>query len=129
MGSVYILASKRNGTLYVGVTSDLVRRVWQHREAVVESFTKTYGVKRLVWYEVHHEIVPAITREKQIKQWNRLWKIRLIHKTNPFWNDLFDEIVGRHTGYGFPPPRRAGGNPYTNKTNPFWNDLFDEIVG
>jgi putative endonuclease len=94
MGYVYILASKRYGTLYVGVTSDLVRRVWQHREAVVESFTKTYGVKRLVWYEVHDEIVPAITREKQIKQWNRLWKIRMINKTNPLWNDLFDEIVG-----------------------------------
>jgi putative endonuclease len=94
MGYVYILASKRYGTLYVGVTSDLVKRVWQHREAVVESFTKTYGVKRLVWYEVHDEIVPAITREKEIKQWKRQWKIRMINKTNPLWNDLFDEIVG-----------------------------------
>ena len=93
-GFVYMLASRRYGTLYLGVTSDLVRRVWQHREAFVDGFTKKYGVKQLVWFEVHDEIYEAITREKQLKQWNRTWKINLVHKTNPMWRDLYDEIVG-----------------------------------
>ena len=93
-GYVYILASARYGTLYTGVTSDLVRRVWQHRQEFVEGFTKQYGVKRLVWYEVHAEIYQAITREKQIKAWHRTWKINIIHAFNPQWRDLFDEIVG-----------------------------------
>jgi putative endonuclease len=90
---VYMLASARYGTLYIGVTSNLVRRVWQHREGVTEGFTKTYGVKHLVWYEVHCEIREAITREKQLKQWNRAWKVALIHQANPLWRDLFDEIA------------------------------------
>jgi putative endonuclease len=94
VGYVYILANGRYGSLYVGVTSDLVRRVWQHRGEFVDGFTKTYGIKRLVWYEVHAGIVEAITREKQIKKWNRTWKINLVHKTNPLWRDLFDEICG-----------------------------------
>ncbi len=90
---VYILASERYGTLYTGVTSNLIKRVWEHREGVVEGFTKRYGVKRLVWYEVHTDIVEAITREKQIKKWNRIWKIELIQKSNPRWRDLFAEIA------------------------------------
>ncbi len=93
-GYVYMLASGRYGTLYIGVTSDLVRRVWQHREALVDGFTKTHRVKRLVWFETHDGIYEAITREKQLKQWNRTWKINLVQKTNPLWRDLFDEIVG-----------------------------------
>lgn len=89
VGYVYMLASSRYGTLYLGVTSHLVQRVWQHREAVVDGFTKKYGVKRLVWFETHAGIVDAITREKQLKQWNRTWKFNLVHRTNPLWLDLF----------------------------------------
>jgi len=91
---VYMLASGRNGTLYVGVTSDLVKRAWQHNEGVVAGFTKEYDVKRLVWYEQHGNAESAITREKQIKKWNRVWKIRLIEETNPYWNDLYGQITG-----------------------------------
>jgi len=91
---VYILASAAYGTLYIGVTSDLVRRIYEHREEVVAGFSKEYGVKRLVWYEVHQDIMQAITREKQIKKWNRDWKVNLIQKANPDWRDLYDEIVG-----------------------------------
>ncbi len=90
---VYILASGINGTLYVGVTSNLIRRVWEHREGVVDGFSKQYGVERLVWYEVHSEIAEAIRREKQIKKWNRAWKVELIQKANPRWLDLYADIV------------------------------------
>jgi putative endonuclease len=90
---VYILASGLNGTLYVGVTSDLVKRVWQHREGLAEGFTKRYGIKHLVWYEIHAEILEAIRREKQIKKWDRSWKMELIHKSNPTWRDLYAEIT------------------------------------
>lgn len=93
MGYVYMVASKRYGTLYTGVTSDLVRRIWEHRSAAVDGFTKTYGVKRLVWFETHEEIYEAFTREKQIQQWTRNWKIELIQKTNPHWLDLFEDIT------------------------------------
>jgi len=89
---VYILASQRNGTLYVGVTSNLPKRVWEHREGFVEGFTERYGVKQLVWYEVHGEAMAAITREKQIKKWNRQWKLNLIEQFNPGWRDLFEDI-------------------------------------
>jgi putative endonuclease len=85
---VYLLASKRNGTLYAGVTNDLVRRVGEHKEKAVPGFTRRYGVTILVWYESYDEINAAIVREKQIKGWNRAWKIRLIEKNNPVWNDL-----------------------------------------
>jgi len=85
---VYMLASKRNGTLYVGVTNDLSRRSWEHREKKVPGFTKRYGVDILVWYEIHDDIDQAIIREKQIKGWNRAWKLRLIEKNNSGWNDL-----------------------------------------
>ena len=91
--AVYILASKRNGTLYVGVTSDLQKRAWEHKNDVIEGFTKQYGVHLLVYYELHGDIVSAITREKQIKKWNRAWKLELIEEQNPDWKDLWEEIV------------------------------------
>jgi len=89
---VYLLASRPYGTLYAGVTSDLVQRVWQHREHLVAGFTKTYAVDQLVWFETHEDIMAAITREKQIKEWKRIWKIELIQKSNPHWRDLYDDI-------------------------------------
>lgn len=85
---VYILASGRNGTLYVGVTSRLGERVWEHQQEVVKGFTEKYGVHRLVWYEVHATAESAILREKQIKKWNRAWKMQLIEAANPYWSDL-----------------------------------------
>ena len=90
----YILASKKNGTLYVGVTSDLVKRVWEHKQDLVEGFTKRYGVHDLVYYEMRAEMTEAIRREKQIKKWNRAWKIELIEKANPEWRDLWEDILG-----------------------------------
>lgn len=90
--AVYILASQHNGTLYVGVTSDLVQRVWQHREGVIEGFTQKYGVKILVWYELHATMYAAIQREKAIKKWRRDWKIELIETKNPEWCDLWHQI-------------------------------------
>ncbi len=90
---VYVLASGRNGTLYVGVTSNLVQRIWQHKQGAVEGFTKDYGVKRLVWYEQHDNAESAILLEKRIKKWRREWKIELIEQGNPYWNDLYSEIT------------------------------------
>jgi putative endonuclease len=90
--ATYILASGRNGTLYVGVTSDLIQRVWQHKNDVVDGFTSTYGVHALVWFELHKDMESAIIREKRIKKWNRDWKISLIERSNPEWQDLYDEI-------------------------------------
>ena len=91
--AVYILASKRNGTLYVGVTSDLVKRIWEHRNNVIEEFTKRYMVKQLVWYELHESMESAIMQEKRIKDWKRAWKLKLIESKNPDWLDLYDTIV------------------------------------
>jgi putative endonuclease len=91
--AVYILASKRNGTLYIGVTSDLVQRVWQHKNDVAEGFTKKYGVHMLVWYELHEDMDNAIVREKRLKKWNRAWKLRLIEEMNPEWKDLYESII------------------------------------
>jgi putative endonuclease len=91
--AVYILASQRNGTLYIGVTSDLVQRVWQHKNDVVEGFTKEYGVHILVYYELHDDMENAILREKRLKKWNRAWKLRLIEEKNPEWNDLYASII------------------------------------
>ncbi len=91
---VYILASKRNGTLYIGVTSDLIRRVWQHKNDMAEGFTKRYGVHMLVWYESHESMESAITHEKRLKNWPRAWKIGLIEERNPEWNDLFVDLIG-----------------------------------
>ncbi|MBZ0133920.1 MAG: GIY-YIG nuclease family protein [Rhodocyclaceae bacterium] len=90
---VYILASKRNGTLYIGVTSDLIKRVWEHKNDLVEGFTKEYGVHQLVYFEMLEDMVLAIQREKQMKKWNRDWKIQLIEKDNPEWHDLYDSLV------------------------------------
>ena len=92
-GYVYILASKRNGTLYVGVTSDLVKRMWEHRNNFVDGFTKRYGVHKLVWYEEYDNIEDAIAREKAIKRWRREWKLRRIEKLNPAWRDLYEDIL------------------------------------
>ena len=89
----YIMASKRNGTLYIGVTSDLIKRIWEHKSDFVESFTKQYQVHDLVWYELHENMESAITREKQLKEWKRQWKIDLIEKSNPYWSDLYPTIV------------------------------------
>ena len=90
---VYILASAPGGTLYVGVTNDLVRRVYEHREGLVPGFTKRYGIKKLVYYEAHDTAYAAIQREKNIKHWSREWKIDLIVSMNPAWRDLYDEIA------------------------------------
>lgn len=92
--AVYLLASQRNGTLYIGVTSNLIQRIWQHREGLAEGFTKKYGVKTLVWYEQHVTMESAIAREKALKKWNRAWKLKLIEETNPQWLDLWPEING-----------------------------------
>ncbi|WP_333606318.1 GIY-YIG nuclease family protein [Novosphingobium sp.] len=86
--AVYILASRKNGTLYTDVTSDLVKRLYEHRNGLIDGFTSDYGVKRLVWFEAHGEMDSAILREKRIKKWNRQWKIKLIEAGNPDWDDL-----------------------------------------
>ena len=90
---VYVLASRIGGTLYVGVTNDLVRRVSQHREKLVKGFTKKHGVDRLIYYEAYGEVGAAIRREKQMKRWNRAWKVRLIEEKNPNWDDLYSSIA------------------------------------
>ena len=90
---VYILASRRNGTLYAGVTSDLIQRVWQHKNDQAEGFTKRYRVHTLVWFEVCATMDAAIAREKAIKEWKRAWKIELIEKANPAWRDLYAELL------------------------------------
>jgi putative endonuclease len=90
--AVYLLASKRNGTLCVGVTSDLVKRVWEHKNGLVEGFTSRYGVHHLVWYELHGTMESAIQQEKRLKEWKRSWKVQLIEKSNPRWEDLHPKI-------------------------------------
>jgi putative endonuclease len=90
---VYILASKKNGTLYIGVTNNLIRRIYEHKEGLIEGFTKKYNVKMLVYYEIHKEIREAIKREKAMKKWLRKWKIELIEGMNPEWKDLYPEII------------------------------------
>ena len=89
---VYVLANKQNGTLYIGVTSNLVQRIWQHKNKMIGGFTKKYNVTKLVYFEVHADAESAITREKQMKKWRRAWKIRLIEAENNDWKDLFDDI-------------------------------------
>ncbi len=91
--TVYILASGRNGTIYIGVTSDLRKRIWQHRNELVESFTKKYAAYKLVYFEVHESMQAAILREKQMKKWNRAWKVALIEKQNPYWHDGYQELM------------------------------------
>ena len=91
--AVYVLASKWNGTLYIGVTSNLAKRIWEHKNNMVEGFTKRYTVHRLVWYELHDSMESALTREKQLKNWKRKWKMELIEKKNPKWLDLYNTIL------------------------------------
>ena len=114
-GYVYILASKRYGTLYVGVTSNLVRRIAEHKTSAAPGFTTKYGVNLLVYYEVFGDIYDATVREKRLKHWKRLWKIRLIERVNPDWRDLFSEIeaLGRGPDAGLdgcPPPSHSAGS-------------------
>ena len=90
---VYILASQRNGTLYVGVTSDLIQRVWQHKSNLILGFTHDHAVHRLVWFEQHSTMDAALNREKMLKRWNRAWKIQLVEKSNPYWRDLYPDLV------------------------------------
>jgi len=90
---VYILASRRNGTLYAGVTSDLIKRVWEHKNDLIEGFTKRYGVHMLVWYEAHETMLSEIAREKAIKEWKRRWKLELIEGSNPEWRDLYSDLL------------------------------------
>ncbi len=90
---VYLMASEKNGTLYLGVTSNVAQRAWQHKEGLVDGFTKRYGVHTLVWYEVHPTMDSAITREKAIKEWRRRWKLALIQPGSPGWLDLYDELA------------------------------------
>lgn len=101
---VYILASRRNGTLYIGVTSNLLKRIAQHREGIFDGFTKQHDVKMLVWFEPQNDIEQAILREKRLKKWNRSWKLRLIEESNPTWRDLAEE-------FGFEALASAGSRP------------------
>ncbi len=90
---VYMLASRRNGTIYVGMTDDLVRRVWEHCEGIIDGFTKRYGLKVLVWFEEHSSRESAFARERQVKKWRRHWKTQAIETRNPEWNDLWEEVA------------------------------------
>ena len=92
-GFVYIMASQRNGTIYIGVTNDLLARAYHHREELIPGFTKRYGCKLLVWYEAHDDVQDARARERQMKKWERAWKLRLIEEMNPDWNDLFEALI------------------------------------
>ena len=92
-GWIYILTNRPNGTLYIGVTSNLIQRVWQHREGVVPGFTKRYSLKRLVYFEAYDDISVAIQREKNVKHWPRTWKVRLILASNPEWRDLYETLI------------------------------------
>ena len=92
--AVYLLATGKRGTLYIGVTSSLVARTWQHREHLVDGFTNRYDVTKLVWYELHGTMESAILREKQLKKWNREWKLRIVQEANPEWRDLWEDIAG-----------------------------------
>jgi putative endonuclease len=91
--AVYILGSKRNGTLYIGVTSDLQKRTWEHKSDTVAGFTKRYAIHNLVYYELYGDMVSAVTREKQMKKWKRAWKLELIETQNPTWKDLWEGII------------------------------------
>lgn len=99
---VYMLCSRRNGTLYTGVTSDLIKRIYEHKNKLVAGFTKKYNIHSLVWYEAHDSIAVAIQREKQMKKWERPWKLRLIEELNPRWKDLYADLLEEP---GFPPSR------------------------
>ncbi len=94
---VYLLANQRRGTIYIGVTSDLVKRAWEHRNHLADGFTKDYRVDKLVWYELHETMESAIVHEKRIKDWKRAWKFELVEAKNPNWTDLFDSLLGAET--------------------------------
>ena len=96
--AVYVMASGTNGTLYIGVTSQLLQRVFQHRTDMIKGFTSRYKVHRLVWFEPHETMESAISREKQLKKWNRAWKLQLIHERNPEWEDLYPQLVKEYQG-------------------------------
>ncbi len=100
--AVYMMASRRHGTIYIGVTSKLLSRVYEHRNGLVRGFTKTYGVHRLVWYEPHESMLGAIQREKSLKKYPRQWKINLIERDNPFWDDLYPALSGDGRAHGWP---------------------------
>lgn len=109
---VYIMASKRNGTLYVGVTNDLIKRAYQHKNNLADGFTKKYSVHSLVYYETTNDIKSALAREKQLKKWKRQWKLELIERDNPEWNDLAKEYYGENAGLDSGSlPRRQAGRP------------------
>lgn len=121
---VYILASQRNGTLYIGVTSDLIKRIWEHREGIADGFTKQYKVKTLVWYEQHATMETAISREKAMKKWRRDWKLKTIEKFNPNWLDLWPQINGQAALPVVPAQagtQRGQGNPLDSRIR--GNDL------
>jgi len=99
---VYMLSSRRNGTLYTGITSDLIKRMYEHKNGLADGFTKKYGVHNLVWYEIHHSPESAIQKEKQLKKWRRAWKLELIEKHNSAWKDLYGDLLGEP---GFPRAR------------------------
>ena len=103
---VYILANKPLGTLYIGVTSNLPQRIWQHKNKVTKGFTEKYNLNTLVWYEVHEEMISAIQREKALKAWKREWKIRIVEEMNPLWRDLYGWFVLSRSSHqtGFQPP-------------------------
>ncbi len=103
--ATYILASRRNRTLYIGVTGDLVRRIWQHREHLLPGFTNRHAITRVVWYELHATMEAAIIREKRLKRWNRAWKIRLVEQADPYWNDLWPHLAAGAGDTGSPPAR------------------------
>ncbi len=113
---VYILASSRNGTLYVGVTSDLVKRIWQHKHDQIAGFTQRHGVHRLVWFEQHTSMASAIVREKSIKHWQRQWKLQLIETANPAWRDLYPDILD--SAGDAPPSRDPDGRPASTTGSP-----------
>jgi putative endonuclease len=108
---VYLLASKKHGTLYLGVTNDVVRRVYEHRTKAVGGFTTRYDVDKLVWFEIYEDAATAIAREKELKKWRRGWKVRLIEEQNPGWSDLYPVFPTEACGYGFRArPRGASRN-------------------
>ena len=125
MPFVYLLASKPYGTLYVGSTFELARRVWQHKTRAIPGFTAEYGVDRLVWFETHENLETALVRERQIKKWKRDWKINLIERENPHWLDLYPSFSGRRRGgrHGsLPSPgTRQGGVPLRQSVRSCWN--------
>ena len=107
-GFVYIMANRKNGAIYIGVTSDLVKRVWEHREGVIGGFTRRYGCKLLVWFEAYDDIQEARRRELQMKEWNRVWKVKRIEEHNLDWDDLYPSLFG--PGFAGPGPRPSPGN-------------------